>query len=245
MLKFVLKIGLFIIVGILLNNSLNAQDLAIIYDKDGYTNVRQSASLKSPIIGKIKEGQVFCISPFNDDFKNKDWFAVWFPIKPKHDIKDFIKSEDTKQDGFVHRSRITFLVDLKEIGAEQLSDDKFIFKAQEFELSIATKAYQKKPGTLGDLAMKTDPAQWGSYGVTPRNEFKSISVKTKAGVYYFPKNAFSKLYEINLDQTHVYIGKQKEIYLAVSGADGSDSYDAIWCLKTGKLFSMTVMQTIP
>ncbi|WP_026977764.1 hypothetical protein [Flavobacterium tegetincola] len=98
---------------------------------------------------------------------------------------------------------------------------------------------------MENSARKIDPEQWGRYGVIPINEIKSVSVKTKAGVYYFPKNAFSKLYEINLDQTEVYIGKQKEIYLAVSGADGSDSYDAIWCLKNGKLFSMTVMQTIP
>lgn len=245
MLKCVLKTGLFFIVGILLNNSLNAQDLAIIYDKDGFTNVHQSASVNSPIIGKIKEGQVFCISPFNDDLKNKEWFAVWFPIKPQSDIKDFIKSDDTNQDGFVHRSRITFLAELEKVLAKQLSDDKFIFKAQEFELSIETKVDQSKQETLGNSARETDPEQWGRCGVMPINEIKSVSVKTKAGVYYFPKNAFSKLYEINLDQTEVYIGKQKEIYLAVSGADGSDSYDAIWCLKNGKLFSMTVMQTIP
>ncbi len=243
--KFIIKIGLLFCVLLPLNSQLKAQDLAVIYDEDGYTNVRKSTSVKSPIIGKIKEGQVFCISPFNDDFKSKDWFTVWFPIKPKTNIKDFIKSDNTKESGFVHRSRITFLFDLKKVGAEQISEDKFIFNDEEFELSIETKVYQKKQRTLENLAMKTDPAQWGSYGVIPRNEIKSVSFKNKAGIYYFTKNAFSKLYDINLDQTKVYIGKKKEIYLAVSGADGSDSYNAIWCIKNGELFSMTVMQTIP
>lgn len=243
--KLYLKTAIVISTLLLSFQCIHAQDLAVIYDKDGYTNVRKSASAKAPIIGTIKEGQVFCISPFNDDFKNKDWFAVWFPIRPKTDIKDFIKSDDTKQGGFVNRSRITFLVDLKEVAAEQVSEEKFIFKNQEFELSIETKVHQSKQETVENSARKIDPEQWGKYGVIPINEIKSVSVKTEAGVYYFPKNAFSKLYEINLDQTEVYIGKQKEIYLAVSGADGSDSYDAIWCLKNGKLFSMTVMQTIP
>ena len=243
--KFTIKTGLLIFVVLLLNSQLKAQDLAVVYDKDGYTNVRKSASVKSPIIGKIKEGQVFCISPFNDDLKNKDWFAVWFPIKPKTNIKDFIKSDDTKEGGFVSRSRITFLSGFREVEAEPIAENKFIFKDEEFEISLETKVDQKEQGTLENLARKTDPAQWGSYGVTPKNELKSVSLKTKAGVYYFPKNAFSKLYDINLDQTRVYIGKKKEIYLAVSGADGSDSYNSIWCIKNGKLFSMTVMQTIP
>ena len=243
--KFTVKIGLLVLVALLLNSQLKAQDLAVIYDKDGYTNVRKSASVTSPIIGKIKEGQVFCISPFNDDFKNKNWFAVWFPINPQINVIDFIKSHETKEGGFVNLSRITFLSDLEKIEAERVSEVKFIFKDEEFELSLETEVDQRKQGTLGNLARKTDPAQWGSYGVAPKNELKSMSLKTKAGVYYFPKNAFSKLYDINLDQTKVYIGRKKEIYLAVSGADGSDSYNAIWCIKNGKLFSMTVMQTIP
>lgn len=243
--KLFIKTGIVIFTVFLSVQCIHAQELAVIYDKDGYTNVRKSASAKAPIIGTIKEGQVFCISPFNDDFKNKDWFAVWFPIKQKTDIKDFIKSDDTKQGGFVNRSRITFLADLNEVAAEQVYEEKFIFKNQEFELSIETKAYQQKQGALGNNAMEKDPDQWGSYGITPKNEIKSVSVKSKSGLYYFPKNAFSKLYDINIDQTKVYVGKKKEIYLAVSGADGSYSYNAMWCLKNNKLFSMTVMQTIP
>lgn len=243
--KFTIKIGLLFSALLLLNSQLKAQDLAVIYDKDGYTNVRKSESVKSPIIGIIKEGQVFCISPFNDDFKNKDWFAVWFPINPQTNIKDFIKSDDTKEGGFVNGSRVTLLSNLKEVVATQLSEDKIIFKDEEFELLLETKVAQKVQGTSGSLAKKTDPAQWGSYGVMPKNELKLLSFKNKAGVYNFPKNAFAKLFDINLEQTKVYIGKKKEIYVAVSGADGADSYNAIWCIKNGKLFAMTVMQTIP
>ncbi|MFD2287099.1 hypothetical protein GJU39_10650 [Pedobacter petrophilus] len=182
---------------------------------------------------------------FNDDFEIRNWIAVWFPIKPKANIKDFIKSEDTNEGGFIYSNRITRLPDLKEVEAQLTTADKIVFKNEEFEISLETKAYQNNTGTKGDLAIKKGFSGWGSDNRMPKNEFKSVRLKTTAGVYQLPKSALSRLYEINLELTKVYIGKNKEIYIATTNSDGSESYHAIWCLKNNKLFSMTVMQTIP
>ena len=214
-------------VPLLFSTQIFAQDLAVVYDKDGYTNVRKSASATAPIIGKIKEGQVFCISPFDDDLKSKDWYSVWFPIKPQPDVKGYIRSDKTHQGGFVHKSRVTFLSDLPELDSETMTNETNVFRNDEIEIVVAVESYKS-----------ADNSQ-------PRNHLKSITLKTNAGFYQFPKSAINKLYEINLDQTKVYIGKELEVYIVTSNGDGSDSYKAMWCIKNNKLFSMTVMQTIP
>lgn len=230
---------------LLLYTMSHAQDLAVIYDKDGYTNVRKSTSVNSPIIGKIREGQVFSISPFNDEVESQDWFVVWFPIAPQTNVKDFIKSESTERSGFVHISRITLLNQLKQVKPQLVDSARIVFKNEEFEVSLETQSYQNPFGSKEKLGLNKDSPQWGSFGRLPKKKLKSIRLKTKSGVYQFPRNAIIGLYEINLDQTKVYVGKKKEIYIATSNADGSENYDAIWCLKNGKIFSMTVMQTIP
>ena len=214
-------------VTLLFSTQIFAQDLAVVYDKDGYTNVRKSASATSSVIGKIKEGQVFCISPFSDDLKRTDWYSVWFPINPLAGGDAYIKSEKIHQGGFVHKSRVTLLSDLQELDSETLNSERNVFRNDEIEIVVSVES--NKPLD----------------NIKSRNQLKSITLKNKSGFYQLPKSAINKLYEINLDQTKVYIGKEREVYIVTNNADSSDSYQAIWCIKNNKLFSMTVMQTIP
>ncbi len=65
----------------------NGQDKkGSIVDPDGYTNIRASADIKSEVVGKIMEGEVF---------KYKEDKSPWYPIQSYSGVN-----------GFIHRSRI-------------------------------------------------------------------------------------------------------------------------------------------
>ncbi len=77
-----------------------AQNIGIIQDKDGYTNIRSTAFSKSKIIGKITEGQQFIF--YASDSSN------WWKIK-------LIDKKGSSIEGFVHKSRIQPLYQTKKI----------------------------------------------------------------------------------------------------------------------------------
>lgn len=224
--------------------------LAVIYDKDGYTNVRENASLKSKIIGKIFEGQVFAISPFNDENKNEEWVKVWFPEKQDSLIKNFIKSERTNENGYIHKSRIAYLSEMDQLKQKKYSDQKVSFDNNKLQIIVETKKFIKSEHKIqklsdGNLKIDNRIKVWGFYGQIPRNQIQSIKLKTLNSIYIFPKEAISHLYEIILPYTQVFNGKKGDVYIAMSAGDGSDSYEIAWCVKNNEIYSMTVMQTIP
>ena len=231
---------LLLLPSILLINLIAKAQLAIVYDTDGYSNVRKSASLKSTVIGKISENQVFCISPFDEE-KNKEWINVWYQPKPDLKFKHFIRFDETPMSGFVHKSRVIFLEQLQELTPIVSDSTKFTFKNSSIEIFFEVQPYPKgaKP------SLKIDRSIWGVYGNNAKKEIKSISLKTAKGIYYLLNEAIDKLYEINIEQTKVYLGKKHEFYITTTGADGADSYQIAWCIKNEKLHSMTVTQTIP
>ena len=199
--------------------------LITIYDNDGYTNVRKAASLKSPVIGKVKEGQVFSVSPFDDENGNQEWSNVWFQKKPVDKNLHYLKSESVISSGYVHKSRITFLSELPEVKPVQVSPSKLVFKDK-----------------LSEITFEVKPSQQSKYG---NMELDYISIKSSSGIYKIPKGALTGLRDIHIEQVKLFQGKKSEIYITATGADGSDGYEVAWCIKNNKLYAMTVMQTIP
>lgn len=72
--------------GLLRNKSSTASCKGIIDDPDGYTNIRKSNSVKSEIIGKIVDGEVFTYWETNDN---------WYIVQTESGMR-----------GYVHKSRI-------------------------------------------------------------------------------------------------------------------------------------------
>lgn len=71
-----------------------AQDnVAIIVDKDGFTNVRESKSINSAIVGQIKKGEFFTFKTTTDD-----WFEIYKTFSEDGTIENL--------NGFVHKSRV-------------------------------------------------------------------------------------------------------------------------------------------
>jgi hypothetical protein len=243
-------IKLLLILNLLFISSSTKAQLAIVYDKDGYVNVREKPGLKSKITGKIIEGQVFCINPFDDESVDAEWLKIWYPMNPDSKIKNFIKYKDIKEDGYIHKSRVSYLDNLKKLTFKNENSNKISFKDNNLKIYIESKPIDKNNHQIakdsdGGLIIDKGLHYWGFLGQIPRNELKEIKVVSKGISYTFPKEAISGLYELNLELSGLYIGDKNEIYINLSGADGSDSYEVVWCLKNDKIYSMTTMQVIP
>ena len=71
-----------------------AQDnVAIIVDKDGFTNVRENKSTNSAVVGQIKKGEFFTFKMTNDD-----WFEINKTLSEDGTIENL--------NGYVHKSRV-------------------------------------------------------------------------------------------------------------------------------------------
>jgi len=205
--------------------SMSYAQLITIYDNDGYTNVRKKPSIESTIIGKVIEGQVLSISPNDDENGNLGWSNVWFQEKQLDKHLHYLKSERVTASGYIHKSRITYLSELPEVKPVHANANKIIFKDEQSAITFEVRPAQQLNEGYADLYF--------------------ITIKNSSGTYNLPMEAMAGLRDIHIEQVKVYRGKKKEKFITATGADGSDSYEVAWCLKNNKLFSMTVMQTIP
>ncbi|MFD2908077.1 hypothetical protein ACFSX9_04940 [Flavobacterium ardleyense] len=227
----------------------NAQ-LCIIYDKDGATNVREEASIRSKVIGKLFEGQVFAISSYIEAEVNqsKEWIAVNFPLEKNAKEKKFLKFDGEEKVGFVHKSRLVELDELPVFERIKEQKNKAIHAFNEVQITIETQ-------TFNDANHKIVRDKYGSYLIDgevaytysegTNIEIKSISMQSKNETFVIPNTAFKNLFMVDASRTEVYIGKKNEYYIVFSAADGSQSYNIIYCLKDNQLFSMTVTSVIP
>lgn len=85
------------------------QNLAIIKDKDGFTNVRGSANMSASVVGKIMKGELF---------EYIDTNTAWSKIS-KPTIQNPIE-------GYVHKSRIRPLRSLRDSEIQKLIQEIFI-----------------------------------------------------------------------------------------------------------------------
>jgi hypothetical protein len=224
--------------------------LAVIYDKDGYVNVRQGETVKSKIIEKIVEGQVFYISSYEDSAPKKEWLKAWITVNPDPKIKDFLRYKNVNEEGYIHKSRICYLDGLKKLNLVNESLNKSSFKKSNLQVDVEIKPFDKTKHVIsrikdGGYTIDNTSDYWGFSNSIPRNEFKAIKIIQNSNIYIFPKEALAHLYDLNVEFASLFLGKNDELYLNVSGGDGSESYEIVWCLKNNKIFSMTVMQTIP
>ena len=107
-----MKLMKFIITGVALILAFQTfGQVAIIQDKDGYTNVRKNPGINSEVIYELKENEVFFYDHANSfvEEKNSDWKYVKIP---RNDFS-ISTSGNRYYQGFVHKSGIRPLTDLK------------------------------------------------------------------------------------------------------------------------------------
>ncbi|MEJ2884354.1 hypothetical protein [Pedobacter sp. GR22-6] len=224
--------------------------LSICYDKDGFTNVRKSASINSKVIGKITEGQVFAIASYTQEEENKspDWVAVNFPLAVKKYGGDLLKFSGKEQLGYIHKSRLVRLEQLPSLDLMKSDANTVTHDDGYFAVTIETGAFRPKDHQV--IQQKTgtyliDGKRAFAYYGAETHEIKRITLKSKTGKYIVPAQTFKNLFGVSAVYTTVYRGEKEEYYIVFDAGDGADAYNIVYCWKDNRLFSMTVTSTIP
>jgi Bacterial SH3 domain len=201
---------------------------AIIDDKDGFTNVREEPNVKSKIVGKIKEGELFfCFS----NEKHKDWFAV--------DVKN-----NNNLSGYVHKSRIKFVEELPKLKKRKSIKDTIYIKNDSISLKMVIGDFKSAKHKLtkdNNFITKIDGKRpMGVDGGLPKTELQSIQLTMGDEVIDVPKSELNDLYQISFVSPDVYLGQNGDIYFTMANGDGAGSYVAAFAFKNKKFVSRYV-----
>ena len=223
--------------------------VCVIYDKDGYTNVRSKASINSNIIGKIKEGQAFSISTYKQDEQNKstDWVAVNFPAKSTLEKGGFVKYDNREKSGFIHKSRLIPLENLPVFNANKITEAKIIHSYKSLSVIIETQPFKKPDHKIvqdkkGHYKIDNKPVSF--YYGGEATEIKQITIQSESKRYTLPKIAIRNLFMVEASRTNVPIGKKGEYYIIFDAGDGADAYNIIYCIRNMRLTAMVTTSTI-
>lgn len=191
---------------------------AIIQDKRGYANIRNSPNMSNTIIDTLNNGRiVFC--------------------KGKGDIElplDTHNDEDVERDGYIHRSKVKFVTKYKKIPSSKLSKDGLIFKKWGMEVMVLKTSSGRK-----DVNNNTE--MWGVSGKYPTNKYEQVTVVLNGVHIELP---IDSLFEPNLKNTKVsYDKKNNTLYISTVNGSGKNSYAVLWVVANGR-FKQRIVTSI-
>lgn len=205
-------------------SSLAFGQIAIIYDKDGYCNVRSSGKKGNNIVDKLENGHlVYCFET------NGNWTNI-----------DYTKNKK-ELNGQVYKDRLILVSTYQEISIQTNEKSQIILKKDSIEVILAEQKFDQSKHKLTfhkeykeQLEYIDNKKYWGTDGVIPNIEYKSIEVNIGKRKVVIPKNALAGLYEPTLNNTQVNYDKQNDIlYIQSMNSDGAGSYEVVWKIEKG------------
>ncbi len=199
-----------IIIFLLLANNMFGQ-FAIIQDRRGYANIRNSPNISNSVIDTLNNGRiVFCKERGADDSSL---------IEEEED-------DDSEKDGFIHRSKVKFIHRYKKLSESKLSEDGLLFTRQGIEVVIIKTTANRQD-------INEDAEVWGVEGWAVFNKYEQVTV-TLSGVRL--EMPIDNLFEPNLKNTKAnYDKKSKTLYISAINGSGESSYAVLWVVANGRL----------
>ncbi len=190
--------------------------VAVIEDKDGFTNVRLEPNSKSEIIYQIKTDQVFWFGEDHYD-KNSEWTSVYIP---KNNFSFDCTSPDYLK-GFVHKSRIRPFNEKEEYTGTELT---FEYVIKPFSDKNKIIDYQESKWIVAINGLKP----WGTDGGKPNTEIKEIKVNLNGKEIIVPKVLTIDIYECDNKFDIYKIGKT--YFVHQWNSDGAGAYEIVWVI---------------
>jgi len=224
-----------------------AQEFAVINDPDGYVNVRQGKDVKSKIVGKLSEGQIFF---YDLEKKNDTWYNVYCsPGNYIHYPEGKAKyPERSEINGYVSASRITPIGSFahpklnsnnRRITSNSLTinDDTIALqvtcrKFKPAEHKITNDKYENSHETF--VSLIDNKHVYGQDGGMPKIEISGISFTIGRQKIDIPRGAYRNLYEPNLQSWNFYHDKKDNFYIYSLNSDGAGGYFLVFVISKGK-----------
>lgn len=189
--------------------------VAVIEDKDGYTNVRQEPNGRSKVIHKINEGEVF----FTGDETN-GWTEVHFPPEDSGKFSvDLIRRGTLR--GYVHSSRIRLLENMPKYAGDDCS-----FQMLTAPFSKEGKTIQYEGDDEKYVGGINHDSFWGTDGELPSVEVKALNISVNGKKIVVPANLLTDIYEVSNDFDCYKIGNTFMVHQ--QNSDGAGYYEICW-----------------
>lgn len=199
---------------------------AMVEDKDGYTNVRDSGSTSSRVKSRVMNGDmVFCF-----DLKG-DWYYVDYYAKPEN------------SSGYIHKSRLRMIDSFPVITGSRKGKDSIVFRRDALIISVsimpfAAKNYQlqyDKSNGNRFLSKINHRRFWGTDGDVPTREYKRITCTWNGREVPVPDSAIWDVFNPNLHMVVVgYDRPHERWFLQSTNSDGAGGYEVIWMFEGGE-----------
>lgn len=234
---------IFYILVLLLCLPIQAQQcfFGVIEDADGYVNVRDTSGT---VIGRLSDNHVFF--DWDAEESHEKWHSVEYGAetgitKPYPD--------GNAHTGKVHKSRIRYLVDLPHLKKQPGSTDKYLVYANDtLTIEIALQDFNPQKHAIvqdseGGVVRSIDGCSdlIGIDGELPHKEYASITIRHPAGILEFPTAYITHLYEPNLNDVVVALGKGNTLFISTQNSDGAGGYYAVWTVENYLVKSLFVL----
>ena len=214
---------IFTVCWILISNFVFGQ-FAIIYDKDGYSNIRSSAEKGINIIDTLENGHL----------------VYYFGTKGNWTTIDYTKNK-IELNGQVYNDRLKYISDYQEIPVLVQEKTKVILSKDSIKIIITEQKFEKSKYKLtfnkeykDQLEYVDNKQYWGTDGGIPKTEYKSIEIYIGIKKILLPKIAIANLFETSLYNTRVNHDKTNDVlYIQSMNSDGAGGYEVIWKIKKG------------
>ena len=223
--NYVCKFCYLLFMVFILNSTGVFAQFAVVNDKDGYVNVRNSPKVeRNNIIDTLHNGSfVFVMEETN----NGNWVNI--------DFRNICN-------GYIYANRIKYISDYKNIALEFEDHNKGIFKDNNISVEIKIREFNKSKHTINYtnnessnfISTIDDEKFWGTDGDIPKNEYDYISITRNNLKYFLPSEAIKNLFEPSLNWTKVNYDKENDIlYIRSMNSDGAGAYNVIWRIEKG------------
>lgn len=222
-----MRIVLSIISILLVIQNLSGQ-VAIIQDPDGWTNVRKSPNQESEVVHKIYENQVFWFSSELED-QEEEWVSVHIPSN-RYSLGG-CDDDYNMIDGYIHRSRLMPLEEMKEYKGE---DILFAYKLVKCDLS------QRNVNRIdGKWITKIDGRRFfGTDGPMPKIEVAEVKVNVFGKDIEIHEVFYSDIFECT-NAFNIY-KKGDTFFIYQFNSDGAGAYEIVWVLNREGLLQRLV-----
>ena len=195
----------------------------VIYDKDGYVNVRKEKSVHSKVLKKLDNNTLIFVFVY-DKADDGNW------IHPDYE-------------GYIYNDRVKWIHNFPQIAKGIAKGNTIVFEGKEIQVVLSTEKFDKSKHSFKyhkeyrDVIEKIDGKLfWGTDANMPKREYKSIEVKIRGKQVSIPQSAYNDLYESYLytEFNSVHYDKDNDIlYIVANNGDGAGAYMVCWQIEKG------------
>jgi len=205
---------IFLLVALTANFAL--AQIAVIQDKDGYTNVREAPNSSAAIIHKIYENEVFWYD-YQEQDKDPDWIMVNIP----KDRYSLACSASNVLVGWIHKSRLLPLEKLEKATKEEVQLEYIL---SDFDSKNNIIDYHED-----DLATWINGRPvWGTDGNLPSIAVTGLNARVGSTSIEISPALYGDIYQCD-NQFKAY-KRGDSYFLYQSNSDGAGYYEIVWVL---------------